>query len=191
MIDHRRLGRSLGWCCCSCCIAVSSPAACSNPRSALEPAGPGGPDPAGKRLSSAREMLELFNVSDSELRQFVDGRPLVADEEESLWKSCSTCPGSVWTNSTPGNATVLPGRHLPRIPSAPNPGVFRGGPGAAGRGRQLPPESAARLQFAHFYQVDLVLNDGPNPVTVYTRNIPDAWRQAPIWTSGRRAWGCF
>ena len=51
-----------------------------------------GPDPGGQRLSSAREMLSLFNVGDSELRQFVDGRPLVADEEETLWKVLLNMP---------------------------------------------------------------------------------------------------
>jgi hypothetical protein len=141
--------------------------------------GPGGPDPAGKRLSSAREMLELFNVGDSELRQFVDGRPLVADEEESLWKVLFNMPRFGLDKLHAWQRDGVAWQELAEDPQRHRIQVFavEGRVRQVAR-RQLPPESAARLQFAHFYQVDLVLNDGPNPVTVYTRSIPDAWRQA-------------
>ncbi len=42
--------------------------------------------PPTPRLSSAREMLELFSVEASQIRQLEDGRPLVVDEDETLFK---------------------------------------------------------------------------------------------------------
>ncbi|MCU0978036.1 MAG: hypothetical protein MUF25_02595, partial [Pirellulaceae bacterium] len=42
--------------------------------------------PPTPRLSSAREMLEMFSIDASQIRQLEDGRPLVVDEDETLFK---------------------------------------------------------------------------------------------------------
>ena len=137
-----------------------------------------GPDPGGKRLSSAREMLSLFNVGDSELRQFVDGRPLVADEEETLWKVLLNMPRFGLDKLNAWRRDDVPWQTLAEDPDASRFEIFalRGRAQRVTR-RQLPPEAAERMKFKEYFQVDLILDQTAKPVTVFSRQLPDAWRQ--------------
>jgi hypothetical protein len=184
MIDHRWL-QPIGWLMLLFLLAgiavQPSPAADSSFQPQTLPWNrpvTEGLDPAGKRLSSAREMLALFNVGDSELQQFVDGRPLVADEEESLWKILFNMPRFGLDKLHAWRRDGVAWQQLADEPERHRIEVF----GLKGRvrrvtRRELPPESAARMEFAHFYQVDLISSESPHPLTVYTRNIPDVWPQ--------------
>jgi hypothetical protein len=138
----------------------------------------GGSDPAAKRLSSPREMLELFNVGESELQQLADGRPLVADEEETLWKILFNMPRFGLDKLHAWRREGVAWQEIAADPAQYRVEIF----GVKGRIRgvrrvELPPESAARLELTHFYEAEFDLDDAPNPATVYSREIPAAWEQ--------------
>lgn len=134
------------------------------------------PEPPTRRLSSAREMLELFNVDDSQLRRFADGRPLDVDEDETLWKILYRMPQfgidklEAWQRKGIAWSEVAANPEEHRIQ------VF----GVEGRVRriervELPPEAALRLEFDHYYHVEFALQGGQHPAHVYCRQIPKAW----------------
>jgi hypothetical protein len=139
----------------------------------------GGSDPTAKRLSSAREMLELFNVGDSELQQLADGRPLVADEEETLWKILFNMPRFGLDKLHAWRRENIAWQDIAADPAQHRIEVF----GVAGRVRgvrrvELPPESAARLELTHFYEVQFDLDGAANPAIVYSREVPADWQQS-------------
>ncbi len=138
----------------------------------------GGPDPGGKRLSSAREMLSLFNVGESELRQLMDGRPLIEAEEETLWKILFNMPRFGLDKLHAWRRDDVPWQLLADDPDAHRIEIFdlRGRAQRVTR-RQLPPEAAERMEFREYFQVDLILEPTAKPATVFTRQLPDNWRE--------------
>jgi len=134
-------------------------------------------EPPTERLSSAREMLDLFNVDASELEQLLDGRPLVADEEETLWKILYNMPRFGLDKLHAWRRAGIAWDEVANHPEQYRIEVF----GLEGRAHgvrrvELPRESAERLELTHFYQVDFILNDAANPVVVCCREVPEAWQ---------------
>lgn len=137
-----------------------------------------GPDPGGKRLSSAREMLSLFGVGESELHQLNDGRPLVADEEETLWKILFNMPRFGLDKLHAWRRDDVAWQMLAEDPESYRIEIFdlRGRAQRVTR-RQLPPEAAERMEFREYYQVDLILEPSARAATVFSRQLPDVWQQ--------------
>ena len=135
--------------------------------------------PPTPRLSSAREMLELYSIDASQIRQLEDGRPLVVDEDETLFKILYRLPsfgldkieawcqrGADWTK-------------LAEQPAANRLGVFQVQGRAVGLQRlDLPAEMAARLEYSSYFRVRLQLAGVPYPVLVCCRAVPRAWETA-------------
>lgn len=130
-------------------------------------------------LSSAREMLELFSIDASHIRQLADGRPLVIDEDETLFKILYRMPFfgadkiAAWAKAD----VVWP--ELAQEPAAHRLEVFP----VKGRVTQvqsieLPPETATRLEYGKYFRVRLQLADSPHSALVCCRAVPAAWERA-------------
>lgn len=136
------------------------------------------PASAQPQRSSARDLLELAGVGQSQLNQLVDRRPLEADEPETLWKILYHFPRfgreqiEAW--ATAGHAWSA----LANAPASHRLQVLA----LKGRVRQLqrmelPAAAVASLEYAHYYRLRCELLDAPNPALVCTRIVPAAWEQ--------------
>src|SRR5262249_11130095 len=144
------------------------------PWSKAEPASP--PAPA-RQPTSARELL--VNLDESQLQAFVDGRPLVVDEEESLIRVLFRVP-----KFGPSAVESLARKPDDWKPLVNEPDKYRIEIYAL-RGRvqkvertDLLPEQADRFDFNHYYRVTMQLADSPCFATVCTQIVPEAWKKA-------------
>lgn len=134
------------------------------------------PNPPQKRRSSAKEMLNLYGIDESQILQLEDGRPLVSDEEETLWKVLYRLPFlgrdrlELWKRE---DATAS---DIETDPDSYRLEVFRmEGRVQSLRRIELPDESAERLQFSRYYELRVDLADSPVPLQVFVRTVPEAW----------------
>ncbi len=131
------------------------------------------------RVNGPRDLLALFDIDASQLEQLRDGRPLVTDEEEILGKLLLRLPQfgrnrleswqrePVWGDVLHADLEDYRFRIL----------------AVQGRARRvqrisLPPEMATRLQFDHYFVVDLEVDEAAEPVQVVCRVVPKAWEEA-------------
>ena len=148
--------------------------------------------PPTKRLSSPREMLNLFSIDDSQIDQLVDRRPLVDDEQETLLKILYRIPyfGAdkmyAWCRTDQNWADLVEVPELYRLD------VFHLRGQAVGVQRlPLPLEAADRFEFSHYYLVQFQLDDASIPVQICCREIPEAWRRRDGLHERASAYGLF
>lgn len=135
--------------------------------------------PPTPRLSSAREMLELFSIDASQIRQLQDGRPLVVDEDETLFKILYRLPSFGLDKIEAWCQRDVDWRELAEHPEANRLGVFLIQGRAVGLQRlDLSAEMAARLEYRSYFRVRLQLAGVPYPVLVCCRAVPRAWETA-------------
>ncbi len=148
--------------------------------------------PPQKRLSSAREMLDLFSVDRSQIDQLVDGRPLASDEEETLLKVLYRIPyfGAdkmvAWCKTDGKWSDLIDAPELYRLDA------FHVRGRAVGMQRvELPAETASRFDFSHYYRVQFRMDDASYPVLICGREIPDAWIGRDRLDERASAYGLF
>ncbi len=143
-------------------------------------------------LSSAREMLELFSIDASHIRQLVDGRPLVIDEDETLFKILYRIPFFGLDKIAAWAKTGVAWSELAEKPADHRLEVFP----VKGRVTQvqsldLPPETAARLEYGKYFRVRLQLEDSPHQALICCRAVPSAWEQADKLDERASCYGLF
>ncbi len=143
-------------------------------------------------LSSAREMLDLFSIDASQIRQLVDGRPLVVDEDEILFKILYRMPFFGLDKLAAWSKADVPWSDLAAQPAAERLEVF------SLRGRvthvqrfELPPEMASRLEYANYFRVRLQPADSPHSALICCRSVPAAWERAEKLDEPGRCDGLF
>jgi len=143
-------------------------------------------------LSSAREMLELFSIDASHIRQLEDGRPLVIDEDETLFKILYRIPFFGADKIAAWAKTGVAWPEIAGEPAAHRLEVFP----VEGRVTQvqsieLPPETAERLEYGRYFRVRLQLADSPHSALICCRAVPAAWEKAGKLDERGRCLGLF
>jgi len=148
--------------------------------------------PPTPRLSSAREMLELFSIDASQIRQLEDGVPLSGGEEETLFKILYRLPFFGLDKLAAWCRSDVDWAELADHPADSRLEVYR----VQGRVTQVqrlevPPETASRLEFSSYFQVRLQLTDAPYAVLVCCRTVPQAWESAVSLDEPASCFGLF
>lgn len=148
--------------------------------------------PPTPRLSSAREMLDLFSIDASQIRQLEDGVPLSGGEEETLFKILYRLPSFGLDKVQAWCRSDVDGAELAAHPADGRLEVFP----IKGRVTQVqrldvPPETAARLEFSSYFQVRLQLADSPHPALICCRDVPQAWQSAGPLDEPASCYGLF
>ncbi len=148
--------------------------------------------PPTPRLSSAREMLELFSVDASQIRQLEDGRPLIVDEDETLFKILYRLPSFGLDKIEAWSKSGVDWAELAEQPAACRLEVFQVTGRATGVQRvDLSAEMAKRLEYSSYFRVRLQLADAPYPVLVCCRAVPRAWESAGQLDEPASCYGLF
>ncbi len=135
-------------------------------------------EPTTPRLNGPRDLLALFDIDDSHLQQLLDGRPLVTDEEEILGKLLFRLPQFGRERLEAWQREPVWGEELQAALDDYRFQIVA----VQGRARQvqrvtLPPEMALRLQFDHYFVVDLEVEQAAELVQVVCRDVPQAWQE--------------
>lgn len=137
-------------------------------------------EPAGelprKSSESPREQLRQLGVDDSRWQSFAHNQPLSVGEEETLSRILFHLPRIGRANIERRQEKSLSWQEVAAEPDVQRAKVFK----VVGRAtrvvwREVTPEIARLVDFDHYYQVSLKLDDAPNPVLVCTREVPEAW----------------
>ncbi|MCU0872684.1 MAG: hypothetical protein MUE50_10105 [Pirellulaceae bacterium] len=148
--------------------------------------------PPTPRLSSAREMLEMFSIDASQIRQLEDGRPLVVDEDETLFKILYRLPSFGMDKIEAWCKRGADWAELAEQPATRRLGVFLIEGRATGVQRlDLPAEMATRLEYSCYFRVRLQLAGVPYPVLVCCRAVPRAWESASQLDEPASCYGLF
>ena len=125
---------------------------------------------------TAKELLRMYGIDESQLARFFDERPLDPDETETLLKVLYRMPFfrpldiEHWVVKQPEWKAVV------EAPRANRARFFS----LAGRVKRvetvvLPPESQTVLAFTQYYRVKLELDSSPFEALICARRIPAAW----------------
>ena len=148
--------------------------------------------PPTPRLSSAREMLELFSVDASQIRQLEDGRPLVVDEDETLFKILYRLPSFGMDKIEAWSKSGVDWAELAEQPASRRLEVFLvKGRATSVQRLDLSAEMAKRLEYSSYFRVRLQLADVPYPVLVCCRAVPRAWESANKLDEPASCYGLF
>jgi len=126
--------------------------------------------------ANAREVFARYDIGPAQFSRFVDGGPISSGEEEVLvkillrfsrlglenihrWRKTDVNWNAIAaaTHQRQGELFVIRGR-AKLVTEHP-----------------LPPELAGRLEFAHYYAVNLAIEHSPHEALVLTRTVPKAW----------------
>ena len=137
-------------------------------------------------------MLDLFSVDASQIRQLEDGRPLVVDEDETLFKILYRLPSFGMDKIEAWCKSGVDWAELAEQPASHRLEVFLVKGRATGVQRlDLPPEMAKRLEYSSYFRVRLQLADVPYPVLVCCRAVPQAWESAGKLDEPASCYGLF
>jgi hypothetical protein len=124
-------------------------------------------------------MLDLYGIDASHLQSFIDGRPLVVDEDETLVKLMFRMPRLEPPQWEAWCATEVPWNLLRDEPSKHRADCFiLNGRATAVKRVEILKELVPRYEFDHYYRVTLMVDGQTSPVVVNARTIPDAWGDA-------------
>lgn len=148
--------------------------------------------PPTPRLSSPREMLDLFSIDASQIRQLEDGVPLAIGEEETLFKILYRLPFfgldkmEAWRRSEADWTALAEHPEEGRLEVFPVQGRV-----TQVQRLEVPPETAARLEFDRYFQVRLQLAGTSRTALICCRDVPRAWESADAWDEPARCDGLF
>lgn len=149
-------------------------------------------DLPARRLTHARELLNLLSIDESQLAAFADGTPLGAQDEETVRRLLYRMPRFPlndlhrWAHSI-GELTPLitsPTDHRA------DTFLLRGRTTSIKRVEILA-EAIERLEFDHYFRVGIDLDDSPHTVVVCCREIPSAWEPGTLLGEPVVAYGMF
>jgi len=167
----------------------------------------GGPLAASKptpaQVSGPRDLLRHHGIDDSHFDRLVDGRPIDANENETLLKVIyRVCP--YWipeVDSRIGGLAMIDVERwahdeldleaLAEQPQASRGQMFR----LSGRVKSIEvrtplPEVVERFELPQYYRCEFTLAKG-QPAVIYTRNVPRAWQSGGAIDQQASAFGLF
>jgi hypothetical protein len=152
--------------------------------------------PPTKRLSSAREMLELFSIDRSQIEQLQDDRPLVADEEETLLKILYRIPYFGLDKMQAWCRRDVTLDDLADEPEVHRLDVVSWNGRVTGVERvELAAETATRFEFSHYYRVHFKPDIFETPVEqelqVCCRHVPASWEKPGVLNDRANVLGLF
>ena len=129
-----------------------------------------------RRLGGPRELLDLYGVDDSHIRQLFDGRPVDGDEEESLVRILYRLPRFGLESIDRWTQPPVAGAEMAAAPDDFRIQFFR----IEGRVLRVErhvmlPELAKLFDFDSYYLVQFQRTDDPHPVLICAREVPSAW----------------
>jgi hypothetical protein len=142
--------------------------------------------------SSPREILERYDIGQSQLARFADGQPLSGPEEEVLIKILYRVPRlgldnlARWRRDDAGWEQVTSAPADFRADVRPVRGRVTGV-----ERRALLPEQAELFEFTHYYIVSVDLDGSPNKALVLARQVPSAWLQGVVMNEPAEADALF
>jgi hypothetical protein len=134
-------------------------------------------EPVLRPPSGAKEILERYNIGESQLAGFFNGQPLGSSEEEVLAKILYHYSRFGLDNVERWRKPDVAWDQLAAAP-AEHRGEIIPIRGRALRVEEskLLPELAELLEFDHYYRVTLQIADSPYQAIICTRRIPTAWK---------------
>jgi len=128
-------------------------------------------------FASARELLRLFDISDSDWRSFRDGQPIGPEDQEALTKLLFRVPQidaqeiARWERSDVAWSAV-------RAAPARERGEFLVVRGRVQRIERLSlsPRLATLFDFVHYYRLGVSLGQGEGEAILYSRHLPRSWQ---------------
>ena len=134
----------------------------------------------------------MFSIDASQIRQLEDGRPLVVDEDETLFKILYRLPSFGMDKIEAWSKTGVDWAELAEQPAVRRLEVFLIEGRATGVQRlDLPAEMAARLEYSCYFRVRLQLAGVPYPVLVCCRAVPRVWESASQLDEPASCYGLF
>jgi hypothetical protein len=133
-------------------------------------------EPVLRPASGPKEILERYNIGESQLAGFFSGQPLGPSEEEVLAKILYHFPRFGLDNVERWRKSGVTWDQVAAAPAEYRAAILP----LAGRvtkveESKLLPEVAELLEFDSYYRVTLQLADSPYQAIVSTRQIPGAW----------------
>lgn len=130
-----------------------------------------------RRLSSPQEMLDLFNIDASHLSTLADGEPLGEQDEEIIVRILYQMPRFPLPDIHRWAKPVAELSGLSKDPQDRHGDVFKiEGRATSYKRVDLLPEIAERVEFTHFFRVQVELANKLGRAVLCTRVIPAAWR---------------
>jgi hypothetical protein len=128
-------------------------------------------------FASPRQLLRLLDIGASDLSSFRDGQPIRPDDQEALIKILYRMPQIGGDEIDRWRHTEVPWASLRTDPDSARAEFFL----LRGRVRKimrqaLTPRLATLFEFDHYYQLDVEPDGAPGTAVVFTRTIPQAWR---------------
>ncbi len=128
-------------------------------------------------ITSPREIFEARGLDAQRLAKFIDGRSVVDEEQETLWRMLMVIGRFDFVDIRRWAA-----RNVDWITWAREPAIHRGeilelqGKVKRVTLEKLTPRDAERYQFDHYYRCEMQLGDERDPAVVYALKIPKAWK---------------
>jgi hypothetical protein len=134
-------------------------------------------EPVLRPPSGPKEILERYDIGESQLAGFFSGQPLGPSEEEVLAKILFHFPRFGLDNVERWRKKDVSWDQLAAAPAEHRAEIFpvRGRVKQVAR-QKLLPELAELLEFDHYFRVTLEIVDSPYQAIVLTRTIPAAWK---------------
>lgn len=146
---------------------VSKPAETSPPQ---KPA-------SGSPISGPRELLDLYGLDASRLQSFVDGRPLAADEIETLMRFLYAVRRFQLDDIDRWTRRDAPWEAFPLAPDEHRGEIVPLAGRVVGVTVETPlPEVVACFDLPRYYRCDVRLGEDARPATIYTLSVPSAWK---------------
>ena len=125
---------------------------------------------------SAREILELFNIGESQLETLMDGKELSPSEADVVAKVLVHLPRLGPENLMRWRKRDVSWDVVAAAPIEYRLSVFHlSGRAKRVEKRLLPPDHAERYEFSHYYHVTVALDDSPSEALIAVRRVPEFW----------------
>ncbi|MDA1053919.1 MAG: hypothetical protein O3C40_26005 [Planctomycetota bacterium] len=149
-------------------------------------------DLPARRMTHARELLHLLSIDESQLAGFADGKPLGAQDEETVNRILYRIPRFPlndlhrWAQSTENLSALIAAPNDHRADTF----LIRGRTTKIERVEILP-EAVERLEFDHYFRIHVALDASPHTAVLCCRETPAAWASGELLGEPIVAYGLF
>ena len=139
----------------------------------------GGGSSVAPSITGPRDLLARFDINDEALAKLVDGAPLTGEEQQLLLRILYRLPLLTPESLARWSHTDLSDEQIAEDPAKYRAELFAIDGRVASVARvDLPADSAAALDFPHYWRVTMKVAAVANPLVVFARRIPQAWQKA-------------
>lgn len=127
-------------------------------------------------VTGAKEVLERYNITESELFKFFNGQPLGANEEGPLLKILYHIPGlglewiESWRRADLSMDSIAVDHKKHQLDVIPLSGRVK-----RVSKKQVTPELVEQYEFSHYYVVQMAIDDSAYAAEIYARTVPATW----------------